>query len=270
MNQEESIYNLIEKPREKVIKPAMYRSKFPGELPPSASTFGASRSSQVFVTNVAGSLDGPSVAHQFKNAAANFGPLRVQKQHPNMFMKKGFGHPPLKKPTKFEYADKSRKTFVPKRTEKPVMGLVTTKNFISANVVANILKEPENLVQSPTNEMPRHAEYGKVPEYLQHVKNEIQEEYNYIREMHREENIQVSEQSKIKLLQDKEKQELLIALKMKWQDVNKIYQTRTHEVVLDTVGKLRRKEAYEADLQQIEKDIEKLSKQYVFLRENPE
>jgi hypothetical protein len=53
---------------------------------------------------------------------------------------------------------------------------------------------------------------------------------------------------------------LLAALKKKWEAVNGVFQTITHQTVLDTKGKVRRKEQSEKELTQLEKDIARLSK----------
>jgi len=54
-------------------------------------------------------------------------------------------------------------------------------------------------------------------------------------------------------------------LKAKWETVNKEYQTITHLRKIDTVGLKRKKENCEKELGQLEKDIERLNKQYVFV-----
>ena len=74
-------------------------------------------------------------------------------------------------------------------------------------------------------------------------------------------------QPKMRLLPEEERERLLIELKQKWETVNKQYQGITHIVTLDTMGKVRRKEQYENELQQIEKSIEKLSKKHVFVHD---
>ena len=48
--------------------------------------------------------------------------------------------------------------------------------------------------------------------------------------------------------------------------VNKQYQTTTHMIMLDTMGKIRRKEKYEAELQQIERGIAKLQNKHVIVQ----
>ena len=54
-------------------------------------------------------------------------------------------------------------------------------------------------------------------------------------------------------------------LKKKWEEVNKEYQSITHISKIDSVGLRRKKERCEKELAQIEKDLEKLNKPYVFI-----
>lgn len=54
-------------------------------------------------------------------------------------------------------------------------------------------------------------------------------------------------------------------LRAKWNAVNKEYQNITHINKIDTVGLKRRKEGCEKELAQLEKDMEKLDKQYIFV-----
>ncbi len=68
--------------------------------------------------------------------------------------------------------------------------------------------------------------YGKTPNYLQKIKNEIEDEYQLVKEMQIEED---NEREKQKfLLPDRERQELIDALKKKWEIVHKEYQEITH------------------------------------------
>ena len=61
--------------------------------------------------------------------------------------------------------DGTKKVAVPKKDEKPIMGLVSDKNFIVSNAVENILAAPK----LPTNnekDFLKKKNYGKVPKYL--------------------------------------------------------------------------------------------------------
>jgi len=58
---------------------------------------------------------------------------------------------------------------------------------------------------------------------------------------------------------------MLNGLKTNWDRINKAYQTLSF--TLDTPAKKQRKEEFEAQLEQIERDIERLSKRNVFIEE---
>lgn len=57
------------------------------------------------------------------------------------------------------------------------------------------------------------------------------------------------------LMDETEKQELIAALKKKWEVVHKEYQTLTHKNKLDTIGLLEKYERCERELHTLEKDI---------------
>lgn len=60
-------------------------------------------------------------------------------------------------------------------------------------------------------------------------------------------------------------EELRSALKQKWEHVNKDYQSITHLGAKAGLGMKKKKEKCERDLAQIEKDLEKLNKQFIFV-----
>ena len=151
------------------------------------------------------------------------------------------------------------------------MGLVSDKNYIVANAVENILAGNVSIFHCLAPKMPVNKDkdflkkrmYGKVPKYMEKIKNEIEEEYQLVREIQIEEE---NERDKQKfLLPDEEKKELIAALKKKWEIVHREYQTITHVGKMDTRGLVNKKESCEQQLKQLEKDIEKLSKNYIFV-----
>lgn len=87
-----------------------------------------------------------------------------------------------KKP--YEGCDK--RSPVPRRDEKPIHGLVSDKNFIVANAVENILAAPK-MKPNKDKDYLKKANFGRVPKYLTTIKNEIEDEYNLVREMQVEE-----------------------------------------------------------------------------------
>merc|ERR1712078_856997 len=236
--QEESIYCLIPPVIEPPPKPPLYRSKYPGTVPCN------------------------------KRKDATMGPLKVAPPEPHSYLKAYTREDnKLPEPRKFEYQDTvERKPSVPTRSEKPVMGLVTSKNFITCNAVENILAVPKKTDVRQVSYMNKKG-YGKVPAYLEKVKAEIQDEYNYIQQMQEAYDEETMDgQCRTRMMANDEKMAMLEGLKTNWDRINKAYQTLSF--TLDTPAKKQRKEEFEAQLEQIERDIEKLSKGTLFIEED--
>jgi hypothetical protein len=79
-----------------------------------------------------------------------------------------------------------KKESVPKKEDKPIMGLVSDKNYIVANAVENILAAPKMTVNKD-KDMLKKRNYGKVPKFVNKIKQEIEDEYQLVREMQIEE-----------------------------------------------------------------------------------
>lgn len=278
---EESIYNLIELREASPVPQALYHSKYPGLLPPTSSTFGATTTTSIGITNVDGKLKWNPVRSHIRKSAT-FGPPRdgKRKPKPDMYLKSKSKSFQLPKPTKFNYPqnENERKPFLPKKDEQPIMGLTTNKNFIVCNAIQNILpqSQSDNKSQSKSKNnnknnnnisSTKHAEFGKIPQYLTKVKEQINEEYKYIQELRKEkEERKRSKTAHIELLPESERINLLNSMKDKWEKINHQYQQMTHLVYLDTISKIKRKEQFENSLFKLEKDIERLSKKHVFIR----
>jgi len=270
---EESIYNMIPPPVVPLPKVPVHKSKFPGTVPPSASTFGLSRS--VSVKNIAGELKERHLGHQdYRKSHASLGlPPGSFQPDPTKILGKCSKTPKVASLTSVKKSNPellvpthmkaSMKPPVPKRDEKPIMNLVSSKNFVTANAVENILAAPKKVVQEVPDYLHKD-DYGKVPAYLTQIKRDIEEEYDYIRRLQDEEEEEIRN-SQVRQLTEDEKNALIEGLKAKWEKVNTDYQATTHITYMDTVGKKIRKEKYEAMLMQIEKDIEKLHKRAVIV-----
>lgn len=267
---EESIYSLI--PPEEVIvqKPPMHRSMHKGTVPPTSSTFGHSQTSHPIATNIAGEAAEKVVAPK---SARTFGKVPgASKSNPADFMKKQAHTKPVAQLADVKREDPTLlqptvlkpklKPEIPKQEEKPIMNLVTSKNFIVANAVETILAAPKKLPEGAKDYL-RKADFGKVPKYLQHIKNDIQAEYDYIRELQAAE--EEARSNEVRLMTDEERQNLISGLKAKWEQVNTDYQATTHLTKLDTIGKVTRKEKFESELSQIEKDIERLNRKQILV-----
>jgi archaellum component FlaC len=230
---EESVYALIPEPYRPPPKKPLYRSNF-NEAPA-----------------------------QPKKPAATFGQPHTHVDA-KQFLKKGSAAvPTLRNPVAVGVSRRNTapvKPAVPNRSDKPVMGLVSQKNFVTANAVDNILAVPKRPVSNEINYLQK-ADYGQVPQYLDRVKQQITEEYRMIEELQQHQ--QPQNENAIEMLTEAERDALLQGLKTNWERVNKEYQTLSF--TLDTPAKKQRKEAYESQLEEIENDIKKLSKKFVFV-----
>lgn len=271
MDHGESIYNIVP-PREYAPeKPALYKSKFSGKQPPTASTFHTKNTTHPFVSNVAGALQEKPVSDK---ADRTFGkPPGALCEDPANFMKKAAKtggkvptlaemkqqNPEALKPT---HLKQRLQPHVPRADQAPIMNLVTSKNFVVANAVETILAAPKR-VPDEAKDYLKKADYGKVPKYLNHIKGDIEAEYDYIQQLHGQREHQ--ERQAVRPMTEEERLSLIDGLKSKWEQVNTAYQGTTHVTNLDTMGKMKRKEENEATLAQLEKDIEKLSKRNILV-----
>lgn len=244
---------LVPRRKEEVTKARMHRSMHDPRTKPSASTFNNKKMACGTFGNPVGKTAADTRQYLRKGRAEELR-LRNQKVVEQKFRD-------IKK-EKF----KSEKAKVPTRHERPVMGLQSTKNYVTANAVEAILAVPGNRarVNEQQPQYQHKADYGKVPAYLGDVKEEIHRENQMIEEYlgNNQNNQWDDEYEEDKVGVESEKlEELIDALKTKWGDVNAKYQRITHMVKLDTIGKVRRKEHLESELSQLEKDIEGLESQ---------
>jgi len=271
----ESIYNLIPQPVPPVIKPERYASKHYGDKPPTFSTFGLTGTSKPGYKNIQGAEAGVAEGHHiFKKEHATMG-KEGNARKPSEMLKKGTGGGAGAADANaagstgaFKYSDRMRPALPSKDECKELVKSLQhkeTKNFITSNAVENILAVPKR--EEEGVDWLKKPHFGEVPPYLSKIKQEISDEYEYIKSMQQQ---QMDEgPAGLKLMGEDERVDLVVNLKKKWDAVNKTYQQTSvlSLASLDTIGKVKRKEMYEAQLAQIEKDIEKLSKKTVYVME---
>ena len=105
----ESIYNLIPRPVDVPEKQALYHSQHVGKVDPKNFVLGVSKRER-------GTFGAPNGKHR---------------PDPKKFLTKHSKEPLLPDPAPVTQPKVNKKASVPKRTERPVMGLVSTKNFIT-------------------------------------------------------------------------------------------------------------------------------------------
>lgn len=248
MLQEENIYDLIPREEVKQRKAPRHASKFKSNVKTETT--------------------------QNLGEYRTMGPAKVATRAPQEFLKKHMMEPVLPDKTEFKYADDERKRPpVPGREDKPLMGLKTTKDFITTNAVENIMsvpKKPEkNFVDTRGGDKqplelsglePRYThkkDFGKTPTYLIKRNQEMlmaQEEYDaYVAEHFK--------RGAMKQIPDNQRQEILGGLKCNWEQLHHEYQGLS--VVTDTAPKKNRKERMEAEMKQLERYIELIEKHKV-------
>jgi len=141
------------------------------------------------------------------------------------------------------------------REEKPVMGLRTNKNFITANAVEAILSVPQ-MPKSERVDYMGKEDYGKVPDYLSQVKDEIRRENEMIDDYVAKQ-LSTGEDApeEFDVMGEQSREQLVSQLKTKWDAVNATYQKNAHRVSFESRGDINRKQGQEAELKQLENDI---------------
>ena len=154
----ENITNWVQDAPEVPERPPRYQSKYGRGVAPTASTLGLQGSTRVPGANRGLGTQESLVVKKERS----LGPAAPHMSNAKDFLRKG-GKDVVstEMPPKFvRPLVRPKKPNVPGRGEKPVMGLQTTKNFLVANAVENILSVPKAEAE-PVDWM-KKASYGKV------------------------------------------------------------------------------------------------------------
>ncbi|XP_008829962.1 enkurin [Nannospalax galili] len=209
---------------------------------------------------------------KFKTAMKTMGPAKVDTPSPKDFLKKHSKEKTLPPKKKFNRCF-PKKPPVPLRTDHPVMGIQSGKNFINTNasdVIMGVAKKPKPIyVDKRTGDkhdleasglLPKYInkkDYGVTPEYICKRNEDVrkaQEEYdNYIQE-----NLK---KAAMKRLSDEEREAVLQGLKKNWEEVHREFQSLS--VFIDSIPKKIHKQRLEEEMKQLEHDIGVLEKHKV-------
>jgi len=194
-----------------------------------------------------------------KRHAATMGkPAGAVQPDPHQFTKSHARDVRLPSPKAPTQPKEKRNPPVPKRDEKPVMGLVSSKNFITTNAIEAILSQARNRPTEEARWTDRQG-FGEVPKYLKRNKQALDAEKRRVEEyMALREEQELKDAGVVRSISREERDQILRHLKLKWASVNTAYQKMTF--TLDTPAKQKRKEQYEAELSEIERDIRMLER----------
>ncbi|NWX52787.1 ENKUR protein, partial [Steatornis caripensis] len=218
----------------------------------------------------------PSVKHEIEKNKAQWktmGPTKVAVPSPKNFLQKHSKEPKLPARKEQQNHKKLPALSVPRRTDVPVMGIRSQKNFINTNAVAAITRLPkkpqpicvdkrqgDKYVLETSGLLPKYIkkkDYGVTPKYITCRNEEMkraQKEY----EASILENLK---KNAMKRLSDEERISLLQGLKKNWEEVYHEFQGLS--VKIDTIPKKIYKGKLESQLKQLEHDIEVIEKHKV-------
>lgn len=253
----ESVYNLIPEPVIIPDRASRHVSKFNGgltgpQLPPSYTTF----PNKAVADNA---YDG-SGASNFQRAMVPMGKPVSGEIDPTVYLKKGEG-------VKMQHTVVKKDRVMRKPTvdnEKPVMGLVTEKNFVTANAVEAVAMATKGR-KVPEPRATDRPSFGKVPKYLDTLKAQQADEERFVASMRDRRDQQAAEQKAefVRPMAEEDRVRLVAQLKERWEEKHR--QFIAQPFARDTMMQIARKEAVEKELKEIEGALEKLSKQVVYV-----
>lgn len=250
----ESVYNVIHDAPAAIVKGARFQSsRAPA---PTASTFGLHGTS-VVLGNVAGEQLCASVHPQQKNTGS-FGRTVGSDISTGDFLKKS-GTQQIAAPALATSKHDKLKAPIPKKEEKPVMGLKTDKNFVVANAVENILSIPKKQAAQSQRAVDR-SDYGAVPEYISKIKSELKTQYSLV-DSYKQRKAQ--DEERYSQLDAAEVQQLRYGLQRRWEVLNKEFQTMGFSV--ETYSQKRHQEDVEKELRSVEAALQKINKPVIYI-----
>ena len=266
MYQEESIYNLL--PSQNILpeKERMYHSKYPAWIAPTASTFILQNTSYPGVANTGGCLRYPRGAHPIYGNWRSMGlPKGGYKINPEKFYRKNHQYKILPPPVeKFKSDEEVKKPAIINVKEKPIMGLKSQKNYVTANAIDNILMEPRKRKIPNEKDLDyflTKKDYGRIPNYLKRARSANQRNLD---EKLRVQNENERYRNKMKkVLDNNELQLLREGLIKKLDDLQKQYGKISHRNKFDTLVSKNYKESLEREMEQVKKDLDSISKDIV-------
>ena len=261
MFQEESIYNILPPKQILPAKEKLYKSMYPHWIAPTGSTFILKNTSYPGVANMGGALNFPRGAHPIKGNWSTIGrPKGGYKQPPEKFYKKGHQYKILPPQERIKSAYEIRKPPVATVRDKPIMGLKTDKNFITANAMEAVLMQPKHKKIKNDGDLDYYLDkknYGKVPKYINRARSATQKEIKRYQEV--QDRNEMYERNQKKVIENEELTLLREGLEKRLQELRHEYGKIAHRRKFDTIVMREKKENLEKEIEIVEKDIEKLN-----------
>jgi hypothetical protein len=146
---------------------------------------------------------------------------------------------------------------VPTRSERPVMGLASQKNFVAENAREMAQRQPPaQRVEGRAVDLP---DFGKVPQYLREIKQGIEAEQTVAKSRA----AAVATAVDYDELTAAEAAELRAGLQRRYEDLSRAIKSLPFK--LETRSQIRRKEVLEQDFAAVEAAMAKLSRQRILI-----
>jgi hypothetical protein len=254
---EESIYTLVPHVPAAAQKGKMHRSKFDPSAAPSYSTFPRKEGARGQGEGSASMLYAGRSGAMGRDVGPEVDPKRFLKSHSSKKDK-------LPPPQPFQRPQVApTKPGVPARDDKPVMGLMTEKNFVHGNAVDAVCAPARHRGAKEEENPVTRKDFGKAPSYLTRMKAQVDSEKTMLAESHSREaeyHASMKEQF-VRPVPEDEKEELIAALRVRWEEKHRQYHSLPF--AQDTAMSIARKEGIERELKEIEGALAKLSKKVV-------
>lgn len=257
---DDNAYSIIKSSEETRIKKILYKSKHDPNLLPSYSTFNL-RGKRYNVSNPTGELiKKVSVQKRIEELQTSCEKKVLKKGEKNQMIA-SLNEIKKKNPSLLTVSKKKKKYKdpLPDRNDIPLMNITEDIDYIYDNAVQVINSKPVEKKKKKgkvlIDDDPLSKEdYGKISPYLIKIKDELKEKENLKKQ-------DIIDEEKITREIKEKRDYLLVELKNKYNEINKEYLKISHVVDINSVRKLKKKEGYEKQLNQLEKDILKLENQ---------
>lgn len=267
----ESVYDLVDGEPVTVPETAEVKAKTSVKRgnrapPPTGTTFGLQGTSAI-VGNLGGEYTSSSV-HPVRKAIGGIGRDVSSTIHPKKYLRKNEGQPVPSRgisnvdQMEFKISDWHRekvKPDLPKDT--PIYGLCMNKNYVVANPVENILAIPTKCIPPPEPRPTESKDFGKVPEYLTELKQDIEQRRAVMSVYHKQLRAAGELWSKLSL---EELEEMRIGLQKRWDVLNKEYQSKGF-VMMKTPSQQSHQAEIERELNALEFAMQKISRNNIFV-----
>lgn len=164
-------------------------------------------------------------------------------------------------------AGTQRRPAVPLRSDAPLMGLSSDRDFIVSNAVDAVVAPVRGRIpRDPAVPEPKHAAYGRPPKYLERIKADARAEHEAIAERAEADAAASVTAARLHPMPAAEQQALVERVKARLAAANTSYAQLSF--ITDTLSKVARKEALERYISELEGFKARLQRPQLYIFED--